>query len=111
MRDLDLLPCPFCGATNVAQGASAEEISVWCFCGARGPSVDFPEVCIDPASKVQECRALWNARAPSTPDVANILALIDHHVTDDDDRMTLRQSIIAAWNRRTPEPGKDGNNG
>lgn len=59
-----LKPCPFCGNSNVAQGASSKDISVWCFCGARGPSVPFPENCIDPASKVAECRTAWNRRTP-----------------------------------------------
>ena len=99
----DLLPCPFCGRINVSQGASSEHISVWCFCGARGPAVSFPDVCIDPASKVAECYAAWNRRS----DVSHILALVDYHVTDDDDRVSLRNAI-AAWNRRRApldEPG------
>jgi hypothetical protein len=59
----ELLPCPFCGSSNVAQGSSRELISVWCFCGAQGPSVPFSENCIDPARQVFECREAWNRRA------------------------------------------------
>ena len=58
----ELLRCPFCGGNNVAQGASADRISVWCFCGARGPDVAFPEHC-DPVPPIDECRAAWNRRA------------------------------------------------
>lgn len=58
-----LEPCPFCGGNNVAQGASADRISVWCFCGARGPDVAFPEHC-DPGPPIDECRSAWNRRAP-----------------------------------------------
>lgn len=56
-----LAPCPFCGSSNVAQGASRDQISVWCFCGARGPDVPFPENC-DPVPPIRECHALWNTR-------------------------------------------------
>jgi len=58
-----LLPCPFCGSANVAQGASRGYISVWCFCGARGPEVEFPDDCIDPVTPIRECHAAWNRRA------------------------------------------------
>lgn len=58
-----LLPCPFCGSANVAQGASRDRISVWCFCGARGPDVPFPEHC-DPVPQIEKCHELWNRRAP-----------------------------------------------
>jgi hypothetical protein len=58
-----LLPCPFCGSANVAQGASRGRISVWCFCGAEGPKVEFPDVCIDPVTPIRECHAAWNRRA------------------------------------------------
>lgn len=57
-----LKPCPFCGNRNVAQGASGGYISVWCFCGARGPDVPFPENC-DPLPPIKECHAAWNRRA------------------------------------------------
>lgn len=57
-----LKPCPFCGNPNVAQGASGGYISVWCFCGARGPDVPFPEYCIDPVTPIHECHRLWNRR-------------------------------------------------
>lgn len=59
----DLLPCPFCGSRNVAQGASGDRISVWCFCGARGPDAAFPQDCIDPVTPIKECHAAWNRRA------------------------------------------------
>ena len=58
----DLLPCPFCGSRNVAQGASRERISVWCDCGAQGPDVAFPEIC-DPVPPIEACYELWNRRA------------------------------------------------
>ena len=61
----ELLPCPFCGSRNVAQGASKDRISVWCDCGARGPDVAFPADSIDPVTPIKECHALWNRRAPS----------------------------------------------
>lgn len=73
----ELKPCPFCGSSNVAQGASRDRISVWCFCGARGPEVAFPENCIEPAKPIKECYELWNHRALSTAtpaDVADIVA-------------------------------------
>lgn len=60
-----LSPCPFCGSSNVAQGASREFISVWCFCGARGPDVPFPDNCIDPATPIQKCYEAWNRRSPA----------------------------------------------
>ncbi|WP_353641362.1 Lar family restriction alleviation protein [Mesorhizobium sp. WSM2239] len=58
-----LKPCPFCGSRNVAQGASRDRISVWCFCGAQGPSVPFPENNIDPVTPIKQCYAAWNRRA------------------------------------------------
>ena len=60
----ELEPCPFCGRKDVAQGASRDYISVWCFCGARGPEVSFPEYG-DPVPPINECRAAWNRRSPS----------------------------------------------
>ena len=64
----ELKACPFCGSRNVAQGASADRISVWCFCGARGPDVPFPENC-DPVPPIQKCHEAWNRRAslPTEP--------------------------------------------
>ena len=59
----DLLPCPFCGSTNVAQGASRDMISVWCFCGAQGPSVPFPEINPEPIVAIHKCFEAWNRRA------------------------------------------------
>lgn len=64
MNARGLKPCPFCGSCNVAQGASGGYISVWCFCGARGPDVAFPDDCIDPATPIRECYDLWNRRTP-----------------------------------------------
>ena len=65
----ELKPCPFCGSRNVAQGASRERISVWCFCGAQGPDVAFPENCIEPEKPIKECYELWNHRAAPVPPV------------------------------------------
>lgn len=62
----ELLPCPFCGSRNVAQGASSDRISVWCGCGARGPDVAFPQDCIDPVTPIKECHGLWNRRDPAS---------------------------------------------
>lgn len=63
----ELLPCPFCGSTFVAQGASRGYISVWCGgCFARGPEVVFPEDCM-PGPPIDKCRELWNHRAPPSP--------------------------------------------
>ena len=53
----------------------------------------FSEMEIDPASKVAECRAAWNRRQLHGTDMNRILALVDHHVTDDDDRMILRAAL------------------
>lgn len=66
MGEVKLLPCPFCGSRNVAQGSSRGFISVWCFCGARGPDVEFPEVCIEPHVPILKCYEAWNRRAEST---------------------------------------------
>jgi len=63
----ELKPCPFCGSRNVAQGASGDRISVWCFCGARGPDVAFPEYSIEPAKPIKECYELWNRRTIEAP--------------------------------------------
>lgn len=60
-----LRPCPFCGRTNVAQGASRDFISVWCTCGARGPDVPFPQDC-DPLPPILKCYEAWNRRTPDT---------------------------------------------
>lgn len=73
----ELKPCPFCGSSNVAQGASQERISVWCFCGARGPDVAFPETCIEPAKPIRECHDLWNRRALPTVTPAEAGGLVD----------------------------------
>lgn len=61
----DIKPCPFCGSHNVAQGASRDQISVWCFCGAEGPKVPFPEINPEPIVAIQKCIELWNCRAPT----------------------------------------------
>ena len=59
----DLKPCPFCGSRQVAQGGSRDRLSVWCGnCGTRGPDVPFPEILIEPASRIQQAYALWNHR-------------------------------------------------
>lgn len=65
-----LLPCPFCGSRDVAQGSSRERISVWCTCGAQGPSVPFPENCIDPLRPILECHEAWNRRSAPTSETA-----------------------------------------
>ena len=76
MSDLvELKPCPFCGGRFVAQGASREFISVWCGCGAQGPSVPFPETCIDPVTPIRKCYELWNRRAPD-PELSRLSALV-----------------------------------
>ena len=67
----ELKPCPFCGGKNVAQGSSREYISVWCFCGAQGPSVPFPDNCIDPVRPILECHEAWNRRASLPPAVGS----------------------------------------
>lgn len=80
MADLDekLKPCPFCGGTFVAQGASRGYISVWCDCGARGPETKFPDDC-DPLPPIHDCYAAWNRRAyldatqAQAPDVVEAL--------------------------------------
>jgi hypothetical protein len=58
----ELKPCPFCGSRNVAQGASRDMISVWCFCGAQGPSVPFPEINPESIVAIHKCYAAWNRR-------------------------------------------------
>lgn len=90
-----LKPCPFCGSNNVAQGASADRISVWCFCGARGPDVAFPEHC-DPVPPIDECRAAWNRRsAPPAPPPATELveALANQHEANIADLELLRRAL------------------
>lgn len=96
----ELLPCPFCGGTFVAQGASGGYISVWCDCGARGPDVKFPEVG-DPVPPIQKCYEAWNRRAALSPAHEGVgvevreLEWIDHTGANEDgepifERLDLR---------------------
>lgn len=60
----ELLPCPFCGGTDLEILAN----TISCLCGANGPSQDGPEfACHDVLAKRD-----WNTRVPPTP--AEIMA-------------------------------------
>jgi Lar family restriction alleviation protein len=50
----DLLPCPFCGSTNVGEPLRRRPLQVACIdCGAEGPE----------AHTVDEARTMWNTHA------------------------------------------------
>jgi hypothetical protein len=90
----ELLPCPFCGSTNVAQGASRDRISVWCFCGAQGPSVPFPEINPEPIKAIHECFAAWNRRSSSR----RVVNALEEAIRD---FMPLAQ-VAFLWTKETP---------
>jgi hypothetical protein len=86
-----LAPCPFCGSSNVAQGAARDQISVWCFCGARGPDVPFPENC-DPLPPIRECHALWNTRT-EIADALRSLSASTPSPTDGQEEMVVAAAV------------------
>lgn len=102
-----LKPCPFCGGTFVAQGASRDYISVWCNCGARGPEVKFPENC-DPIPPILECYAAWNRRGLCASQVA--AAPSEEPVADDAavDRFAAAMKAKLAKKREEGRGGWDG---
>ena len=70
-ESVELLPCPWCGNEEVAQGAfqdaGEQRLAVQCWNGCRafGPSVAFPLGC-DPGPAVLEAITLWNTRTQET---------------------------------------------
>lgn len=74
----DLLPCPFCGGTNLRVGPWIRSSQVVCYaCGTRGPEVSWPlgwsvadaptdnDIALYRAPYDEQARQLWNRRAPS----------------------------------------------
>jgi len=85
MTEAHLLPCPFCGGEASPHGYQhfGKPLTETFWKGDR------------PITKAYFCNC------PSCG-VSNICSGIGYET---------REEAIAAWNRRAPEPGKDGNNG
>lgn len=66
-----LLPCPFCGSTDVLPSGSMSRTEIWCkSCNTQGPSIWHGGPTDDRATLNRceaEAIAAWNLRTPSVP--------------------------------------------
>ena len=61
----DLLPCPFCGSTNLRYEFAGSQGYICCDdCGTQGPC---DEQAADPTCDHDAAYAAWNRRDPATP--------------------------------------------